>query len=208
MTLASVIILLIGCNGADNQINKLNATDKEKKDSVELTNLVRQVYKWHMTNSFIDFPYKYEKPADTIFVGIDWEIYNKNAEALKNTIFFTEDFLLSHKTIALNIDSSMKRADIKWRNINDGIPLWDTEADDWCGCQDFPDNYWQLITLDSLQIVNNSASFYWTWDKGPSDYTFHYKMTAKKIGDIWKINSMEGFKYYGSVESYDKMINE
>jgi hypothetical protein len=33
-------------------------------------------------------------------------------------------------------------------------------------------------------------------------------MTAKKIGNSWKINSMEGFKYYGSVDSYDKMMNQ
>jgi hypothetical protein len=178
------------------------------KDSTELTTLVRQVYKWHNTNHLIDFPYKYEVPGDTIFIGIDWDNYNKNIEKFEKTNYFTDEFLSSHKNIASIIDSSMKKADLKWRNINEGIPLWETDADDWCGCQDYPDNYWDNLTLDSLHIENNFAIFNWTWDKASTDYPHQYKMTAKKIGENWKINSLEGFKYYGSVEYYDKMMKE
>lgn len=208
MVLASVITFLTSCNGINNQINRENDVTIANKDSIELTTLVRQVYKWHMTKPLVDFPYKYDETADTVFVGIDWDVYAKNIDNFKKTDYFTDNFLSSHKTIASNIDSSMKRADIKWRNINDGVPLWDTDADDWCGCQDYPDNYWDILTLDSLQIVDNTASFNWTWDKEPADYPHQYRMTAKKIGDKWRINSMEGFKYYGSVEFYDKMMNE
>ncbi len=207
MALAIAILILVSCNGGKST-NKENTSELANKDSIEITTLVRQVYKWHMTENLNDFPYEYEKPGDTIFVGIDWYEYNRNIEKFKKTNYFTDDFLASHKVIATNIDSSMKKADIKWRNINDGIPLWDTDADDWCGCQDFPDNYWEIITLDSLKVLNNFASFNWTWDKEPSDYPHHYKMTAKKIGDNWKINSLEGFKYYGSVKFYDKLMND
>lgn len=210
--LVLTILLLTSCNdannGTNNQTNKDNITAITNKDSVELTTLVRKVYGWHMTKHITDFPYKYKKPGDTIFIGIDWEAYDKNIETFKRTNYFTDDFFSFHKTIASNIDSSMKKADIKWRNINDGIPLWDTGADDWCGCQDYPDNYWNILTLDNIRIVKNFASFNWTWDKGPTDYPHQYKMTAKKIGDSWKINSLEGFKHYGSVDHYDKMLKE
>lgn len=207
LMITSVIVLLTSCNGINNPKNKKNA-DEIAKDSIELTKLVRQVYKWHMTEQLSDFPYKYVRPADTIFVGIDWEAYNKNIENFKKTRFFTDDFLLFHKTIALNLDSSIKKADIKWRNINDGIPLWDTNSDDWCSCQDYPDKYWDLLTLDSIRIEKNIASFNWTWGKGSLEDTHPYKMTAKKIGEGWKINSMEGFKYYGNVAFYDKIMNK
>jgi hypothetical protein len=151
--LASVITFLTGCNGINNQINRENEAAIANKDSVEITSLVRQVYKWHMTKHLTDFPYKYEEPADTIFIGIDWDAYDKNVKDFRKTNYFTNDFLLFHKSIASNIDSSIRKADIKWRNANDGIPLWETEADDWCGCQDYPENYWDTLTLDSLRII-------------------------------------------------------
>jgi hypothetical protein len=33
-------------------------------------------------------------------------------------------------------------------------------------------------------------------------------MTAKKLDNNWKIESIEGFDYYGSVEHYDKLMKE
>ena len=102
-----------------------------ENDSIELTDLVRNVYEWHMTVRLNDFPYKHEEPGDTLFVGIDWEKYNNNIKVFKQTDFFSQDFLDKHKKIALIVDSSIKKADKEWRNINDGIPIWDSNADDW-----------------------------------------------------------------------------
>lgn len=210
--LTLTLVLLTSCNSTNNRVNNQSNKDNSNtiidKDSVELTTLVRKVYSWHITQHITDFPYKYEKPGDTIFIGIDWDAYDKYIETLKKTNNFTDDFIIFHKIIASNLDSSIKKADIKWRNINYGIPLWNTGADDWCGCQDYPDNYWDSLTLDSIQIVKDFAKFNWTWDKGPSDYPHQYKITAKKIGDSWKINSLEGFKYYGNVDYYDKIMKE
>jgi hypothetical protein len=210
--LFSIMSFMISSNGSDNQSsNRIKAQQTKEtftKDSIQLTELVRQVYKWHMTNPLNEFPYKYEKPVENIFTGIDWVTYNKNIEIFKKTNFFTDQFLSIHKAIALNIDSSIKKADIKWRNMNDGIPLWDLDADAWCGCQDYPDNYWEILTLSNLKIENNTASFYWTWDKAQNFDSHKYRMTAKKIGNQWRIDSLEGFNYYGSVEHYDKIMKE
>ena len=202
---ALIVTLLISCNGTNNQNNKSSDNKTANKDSVELTTLVRKVYQWHMTENLVDFPYKYENPGDTIFVGIDWDVYNKNIEIFKKTNFFTDDFLLFHRTIASYIDSSIKKADIKWRNINDGIPLWDSDADDWCACQDYPDNYWSSLTIDSLFIKEGYAYFKWTWD---TKYNGQYKVTAKREDGKWKINSLDGFNNYFSVDHYDKIMNE
>lgn len=208
----TIISLLTNCSGKSNK----NTTPSEDKittgklnnDSIELTALIRQVYEWHMTKRLNDFPFKYEEPGDTLFIGIDWEKYNNNIEVFKQTNFFSLDFLDKHKKIALTLDTSIKKADKEWRNINDGIPLWDTNADDWCGCQDYPDNYWEKQTIHDLNISNDFASFSWTWDDLDKSNSFKYKMTAKKENNKWKINSMEGFDYYYSVEHYDKMMNK
>lgn len=208
----SIISLLTSCSGQSSK----NSTQSEDKvsiekldnDSIELTVLIRQVYEWHMTKRINDFPYKYEEPGDTLFTGIDWEKYNNNIEVFKQTNFFSRDFLERHKEIASILDTSIKKADKEWRNINDGIPLWDTDADDWCGCQDYPDNYWEKQTIHDLNISNDFASFYWTWDEQVKSDSFKYKMTAKKENYKWKINSLEGFDYYYSVEHYNKLMNE
>jgi hypothetical protein len=198
------------CKGSNNS-NRLESQQTKNQltnDSIELTALVRQVYKWHMTDRLIDFPYKYEKSSENIFTGIDWDAYDQNIEIFKKTNFFTDQFLSYHKTIALNLDSSIKKADIKWRDMNDGIPIWDTDADNWCGCQDYPDNYWEILTLSDIKIVNDSASFYWTWDKSPNFAPHKYKITALRKGDQWRINSLEGFNNFGTVEHYDRLMKE
>jgi hypothetical protein len=86
LTLPTLIILLNSCNGANNQINKGGFTTIADKDSIALTTLVRKVYQWHMTKHLVDFPYKYEKPGDTIIVGINWDSYNKNIGFLKTSL--------------------------------------------------------------------------------------------------------------------------
>jgi hypothetical protein len=177
-------------------------------DSIELTKLTRQVYEWHMNNRINDFPYKFEVNQDSIFTGIDWEKYQNNIQLIENTGFFIRDFLKKHKTIAMTLDSSIKKADITWRNIYDGIPLWDTNADDWCGCQDYPDNYWDFLKIDSLTINTDYANFIWIWDQELKIDSHTYKLTARKENGNWKINSLEGFNYYYSVEHYDKLMNE
>jgi hypothetical protein len=187
----------------------LNETDSSKiitKDSVELTLLVRKIYKWHETNFLQDFPYKYQN--DTIFTGIDWEEYNKNIKLHKNTNLFTEDFFKRHKNIAKIIDNSIKEAGIEWRNINDGIPLWHSNADDWCACQDNPDEYWKILTINILKINNNIANLIWTWDKDDVKDKHEYLVTAKKINGEWKINSLQWQNHNYSVKEFDKLMND
>lgn len=199
------IIILVSCSEKSEKklIANENINNTKNNDSIEITKLIREVYEWHETNDIDDFPYKYDEIQDTIFIGIDWKKYQDNIINFKEKIFFSNEFLKKHKEIASTIDSSIKKADIKWRNINDGIPLWETGANDWCGCQDYPDNYWKLLTIDSLNVKENFANFIWTWDK---EYSHTYKVTVIKEGGKWKINSLDGFKNFYKIDDYDKMM--
>lgn len=195
-----IILLFINCN--DNK----KKSENEKiinKDSIELTNLTKSVYEWHLTKFLDDFPYKYDEEQNEIFIGIDWNKYEENIRLFKQTNFFSNNFFKRHKEIAMTIDSSIKRADKSFRNSNDGIPIWETGADNWCNCQDYDDNFWKNLTIDSLTINKNEADFIWRYDK----YFSHtYKLTAKKEDGSWKINSLEGFKYFYSFEEYEKIM--
>lgn len=201
----AAIIILVSCSEKSEKklIANENINNTKNNDSIEITKLIREVYEWHETNDIDDFPYKYDEIQDTIFIGIDWKKYQVNIINFKEKNFFSNEFLKKHKEIASTIDSSIKKADIKWRNINDGIPLWETGANDWCGCQDYPDNYWKLLTIDSLNVKENFANFIWTWDK---EYSHTYKVTVIKEGGKWKINSLDGFKNFYKIDDYDKMM--
>lgn len=185
-----------------------NAKTNSTNDSIELTALVRKVYKWYNLNPNLDrdFPYKHQN--DSIFIGLDWIKYNKNIERFKKTNLFTEDFFKRHKEIATIIDLSIKKADIEWRNSNDGIPLWHSGADDWCACQDNPDKYWEFITINKLKIKNNIASFDWTWDKKAEKDKHEYSVTAKKENNVWKIKCLNWLNHNYSIEGFDKVMND
>jgi hypothetical protein len=203
----TIVILFFSCHGqSDEKLNERLELEFsiQNADSTELTNLIRRVYKWHMTERLIDFPYKYDEKRDSIFIGIDWDSYRENIEIFEQTNFFSRGFLLQHKNIALTLDSSIRKADISWRNINDGIPIWDSGANDWCKCQDNPDDYWKILTIDSLIIKEENAAFKWTWD---SEQPGFYKVTAVKEDGKWKINSLEGLNHEFTVDHYDKIMN-
>ncbi len=178
-----------------------------QEDSIALTTLVRNLYKWHEQNpDKVGFNLKFNSPTDSIFTGIDWQAYNKDSRAWKETGFFSNIFLKMHRSITLSLDSSIHQASAEWRNINDGIPYWDTNADDWCGCQDSPDNYWKLITIKKFTKRIDTARFSWTWDTIDLPHPFLYEMQAIKENGFWKISYMEGFKYYRTVADYEKII--
>ncbi|HAO07902.1 MAG TPA: hypothetical protein DCQ50_13180 [Chryseobacterium sp.] len=182
--------------------------DKQSKnaDSIELTTLVRNVYEWHETKFRRNgYPYKFNTPSDSIFIGVDWDAYEKDMEVFKKTGFFSKNFFETHKSIGLSIDSSIKQSSVKWRNINDGIPIWDTDADDWCGCQDYPDNYWKTLTLNNFIFDNGIVTFFWTWENKNEK---QYKMKAIKEDEKWRISYIEGFTFYGTVTDYNIMIQK
>ena len=92
--------------------------------------------------------------------------------------------------------------------MNDGIPIWDLDADYWYGGNYYPDDYWNILTISNLKINYSTASFYWTWDKNFTSSPHEYKIIAKKIENHWRIEYLEGFRYFGSVEHYDNYMKE
>jgi len=211
------LILFTSCAGIDNKSGASTAdslhpsvntavADNYSADSAALTTLVRAVYRMHETNPQNDFPLKFNNPGDSIFTGIDWEAYSNSMAIYKKTNFFSEDFFAAHRRMVLSIDSTIKQATIEWRNSNDGIPVWATDADDWCECQDNPDNYWKTITLNGFNYNNDEVTFNWSWGKSGGFEPNHYLLKARKENGTWKISYMDGYKYYGTVADYQKIM--
>ena len=82
------------------------------------------------------------------------------------------------------------------KELRDGSSLWpdgemptfNDDVDEWCNCQDNPDNYWEKLTLVDLKFNNDEANFKWTWGNH-----FFYGVKAGKENNVWKITGLERF---------------
>ena len=165
-----------------------SAAPANNQDSIDLTKLVRAVYKWEDTEGQgNDFDPK-EVEGDSLYRGIDWEAYNKRVKKLKATNYFDQRFFDGHKQIAQYLDTALKSGREEWPK--DEIPSFGYDQSPWCNCQDAPyENAWDSITVTNLKIDNGQADFSWTWGN-----TSSYKTKAVKENGAWKISYLEGFK--------------
>lgn len=160
-----------------------------KTDSLELQKLVRDLYKWNETkNSKPDFDVLQNEKTDSIYANLDLESHKEKVKELKETNFFTKEFLDNYDKIALTIDGKMRNKTLVYY-IGE-LPPFGNDANPWCNCQDHPDNYWEILTIKKLIIKDNQAGFVWTWGDD-----FEYKTKALKQNNIWKISYLEGFDF-------------
>ncbi|TQM48557.1 hypothetical protein BDE36_0242 [Arcticibacter tournemirensis] len=157
-------------------------------DTVALTNLVKKLLKWHETSGmqFEGFPPLKNKTTDTTYSGINLEKNKKAIEELRQMGMFAESFLSDYRKIAVRMDKELRDGSSFWREGE--IPTFSKDVNEWCNCQDYPDNYLSITKLTDIQITNNKAQFKWTWGED-----FYYTVTAIKNAGTWKISYLEGF---------------
>lgn len=163
------------------------------QDSLDLTKLVRQYLNWSETNynkrNAGDFWPTTTKPTDTLYNGIDWDIHRQNMKAIEESNLFSKGFLENYQMIASHIDSALKSGKIIWHvgDMPDFGPS-SGEANAWCNCQDYPNNYFEKVTITDLDVSKDNASYNWTWRNN-----FLYHVKARKIDGHWKIDYLQGF---------------
>ena len=176
------------------QVSKPLTQNDKNIDSIEITTLIRNLYKWHDSEMnhpltrIVDFP---TTATDSFYTGIDWATHQKRLMILENTNFFSKDFIKTYNHIALQIDSFIKINKNKVDIFH--IPDFDSDADDWCGCQMYPPNskYWETIMIKEFVDCGDSASFKWDWIPSRGDL---YPVKTKKENNIWKVSFLDGFK--------------
>ncbi|HTI57406.1 hypothetical protein [Mucilaginibacter sp.] len=166
---------------------------KANDDSIQLTKLVRAMYKWHETDTTRagGFSPVKKNPRDTFYSGIDLNANNNAVTKLQATGLFANDFLDDYRKIAERMDKELHDGSSSWAEGE--LPSFEDDVDEWCNCQDYPDNYWEKLTLTNIRLNKSEATFKWTWGDG-----FYYKTKAKKENNVWKISYLEGFdmSYY------------
>ncbi|OQP62840.1 hypothetical protein A3860_26370 [Niastella vici] len=189
--IVSTLLLLAGCNNAGSSGKVESPTVKNadnSKDSIALTKLVRQMYEWHeKIDHPLDFDVETNKPSDTLYSGINWDAYNKLLNTIVKSNYFDQQFITNYAAIATHIDSELQNGIKTWQ-VGELSPFGD-DTNPWCNCQDTPqDNFWDILRITDLKIINDQATFSWTWGGG-----FMYKVKASGNNGIWKISYLEGF---------------
>lgn len=196
-------LLMTNCKNLNNSGLKDQGNIKviDKTDSVSITTLIRELFKWHQNEANqLDFPYKTDSPTDSVYSGIDWKSFNERKKVLEKTEFFSTEFLINYQNVASRMDSAIKQSDPSLRNVED-VPSFEPEADHWCDCQDSPDTYWNILTVCDLKIDRDNVSFNWTWGDNSGFVPDKSKAMAKKENGKWKISYLQGFdiKNFGNI---------
>jgi hypothetical protein len=185
--------LLVADKKSKDELNKIALDLQLANDIVELTNLLNLIYSWHCFNPLGEFQGGHLLENKDLYIGVDWKAIEALAKEYKATDFFTDDFISNINKIALNIDLDLKKSSPIERKV-DGISKWQADYDIWSYTQD-TDCGSKIV--NNLLIENNNASFYWIimkeLDENNKEKIYKYNVTAKKIGENWKINSLEGF---------------
>ena len=174
-----LLIIFSACS----QTGKTPGSSEEKE---AIQKLVQDLYEWNETqNSGDDFAPL--ENNDSIYEGLDLKLHEKRMEKLRESHFFTEEFLENYNKSALGIDKKLRNKSLEWY-VGD-LPPFGNDASPWCNCQDNPEQFWKKLSVHNLKLHDNSASFTWVseWEK------LRYLLKADKKDGSWKISYMEGF---------------
>ena len=193
MRTLTIIILLTLATGSFVNCQNLKKSSK-KADSVELTMLTRNVYKWYETTTKFQYDFDYVV-KDGLLRGIDWTKNRERMEELEKTDFFDKTFLNNLNEIAEQIDKYCKDDKEKYQiNL---YPPWVSGTNNWCNCQISPDNYWETLTITNFKNNGNSADFDWTWGG-----EFYYHVKAQKSSNKWRISYLQGWDKKEHIKKY------
>jgi len=207
--LSLMAMLLISCNESkkdSEQVTKaldsLSVPYDEIKnvirvdDSLGITMVIRDMHKWYITTGAVnDFDVYNEKPTDTLWIGIDTKAHKKRMQQLKETNFFTGEFLFNYDKIAKTIDNELKSGRAKY--VVGDLPPFGNDAVPWINAQDWPDSYWTMMEVKNIKYSGDYATFVWNFNDpdNSENNNYLYECRFKKINGGWKIDWMQGFDY-------------
>jgi hypothetical protein len=185
----SVALLLFVFNSCNNL--PLNDTQgaKNNDDSIKITNVIKDVYKWYSKEGsqvYFDIIVK-----DSFQIGLDTMKLITSLDKLKSTNYFSSDFINNYEKIGKAVDDKLHTGKY-YNEINFNFQ----DADVWTSSQDDEWDLWKNLKIKDLIINGDYATFKWYTDN--RDYGYLVKM--KKENDIWKVSYLEGLDYKNTIE--------
>jgi hypothetical protein len=182
-----MIIFCLGCNHLSSSEAKSN---EDNADSIEISNLLREVYKWYIPNEsqiYFDVIVK-----DSFQVGIDTLKLQNAIIILEGSNYFSSDFIKNYERIGMAVDNKLKNGKY-YNEINFSFQ----DADIWTSSQEDESNLWKILKIKDLQINKVEASLKWYREDNKE---FGYLVKMKKENGKWRISYLEGLDYKNIVE--------
>lgn len=164
----------------------------EAKTDIQV--LIRQVLIWSDTCRAFDLYPAISDEHDSMYIGFDMNIVNKNMTILSQTGFFSLSFIENYNRIIKTLDKKIRNKKIDWM-VGD-LPTFNfnmsyIDVNPWCLCQGF-----LIEQFDGIEIINLNSSvgelkFKWTKDSEWINFKFNVVNEDTK----WKISYMEGFDF-------------
>ena len=132
----SIVILLFLCISFKYPQKNEAKEKRNPTDSLEITNLLEEVYKWYSLNEEQIFFSAIVK--DSFQIGLDTIKLKSSIKRLRNTLYFNVDFIKNYERIGLKADSILRNG--KYYNE---INFNNQDADIWTYSQ-WNDKYFGL----------------------------------------------------------------
>ncbi|MDB5274024.1 MAG: hypothetical protein JWO58_2391 [Chitinophagaceae bacterium] len=158
----------------------------DSTDKANIAQLLREVYNWYETKEYNQAYFDLHE-KDSIYTGIDTLALTKKINRWKALNYFAPAFFEEYRSLAQKVDQELK----KDKYMLGDIPPY-ADADLWCNCQDFPNEYWNSLIIKDLVIKDNNASLYWTWSSKEYESGFKYHVKLQKENGQWKVSYLEG----------------
>jgi hypothetical protein len=184
-----IIMLLFIFNSCNNLTSSDTKKPKNDADSIKITNVIKDVYKWYGKEGsqvYLDIIVK-----DSFQIGLDTIKFKNSIAKLKSTNYFSSDFIKNYEKIGKAVDNKL-HAGKYYNEINFNFQ----DADVWTNSQDDESDLWKNLKVKDLVVNGDHATFQWYTEN--RDYGYLVKM--KKENDTWKVSYLEGLDYKNAIE--------
>lgn len=185
----SVLILSFFYSSCNNTPPSDPKDSKTNEDSIKITSLIKEVYKWYSKEGSLVYFDVIVK--DSFQIGLDTLKLEKSINELESTNYFSSDFIENYEKIGKTLDNKLRTGKY-YNEINFNFQ----DADVWTNSQDAESDLWKDLKVRNLIIKKNRATFKWYTEY--MDYGYLVKMQKEK--DTWKVSYLEGLDYEKSIE--------
>lgn len=196
----------IGDKSTNDLLKSLSSTETLDTSAqvIEIQTLIRKMLNWaELEHPFILHPWLTDE-NDSIVIGFDQEIINKNISILKSTGFFAEEFIDNYKNFVTALDKKIRKGEYGEIYTNEIPPYkFASDVDPWTLCQDVPydkPNPYDYVEVKIIKLDGDCGEFDWKWGgldlNVASDWrSFSYRFKVKLQGGKWRISYLKGFDY-------------
>jgi len=164
-----------------------------RKDKEQIKSHISKVLHWADNNLDFELLPNTVSENDSIITGFDFSNFHYELRTLRETSFFTNNFIENYQAIIETIHEKLKtnQFDYPWVVGNHPPFNFGIGGNPWCLCQD--NLGWWKIKIKHVQ----GNQFYWQWEvseKSDPSWKWHkYHFKVKKEFGGWKIDYLEGF---------------